>query len=174
MSSVKYITPEELEVRYLRDRNLVLIDLRPPVEFRQVHVPRSLLVSPRNLSPTLAREHAGGNSLHEVYLLCRNGKQARNVAVQLAQLGRMDLFVIEGGIEAWEVAGLPVIRRRRSFTAEQRLRVAAGALVLAGTTLGLIVHPLCWIVPALVGVALLVAGLADTFFPVFPAERRRR
>ena len=45
-----------------------------------------------------------------IYLMCRSGKRAGQAAERLARLGYNDLRVIDGGLQAWMAAGLPVER----------------------------------------------------------------
>ena len=49
----------------------------------------------------------------------------------------------------------------RRWSLERQVRVVAGALVLAGVMLGLHVHPLFHLLPAVVGLALLWSGATD-------------
>lgn len=42
---------------------------------------------------------------------------------------------------AWEQAGLPVVRGRKTISLERQVRIAAGSLVVIGTALGFFVHP---------------------------------
>ena len=41
-------------------------------------------------------------------LVCRSGKRATQAAQKLGQLGFQNLAILEGGMEAWQHAGLPV------------------------------------------------------------------
>jgi len=42
----------------------------------------------------------------------------------------LNLRVMEGGLAAWEAAGLPLIRGRKMMSLERQVRIAAGTLVL--------------------------------------------
>jgi len=44
----------------------------------------------------------------KVLLLCRSGKRAAVAAAAMSELKNGKLFVVEGGIVAWQKAGLPV------------------------------------------------------------------
>lgn len=69
---------------------------------------------------------------------------------------------VEGGTLAWEGAGLPVVRGRRVISLERQVRIAAGALVVAGVLLGWLVHPAFLGLSAFVGAGLVFAGVTDT------------
>ena len=171
MSSVRYITPEKLVSRYMRNSELLLIDVRTKAEHRSVRVPRSLLLPPKRLAHTVHKMQAGGTGPKEIFLLCRTGEHAREVAVRYAIREEVDVFVVEGGILAWEEAGLPVVSHQIT---RPRIYTATGSLLLLGTGLGFYVHRVFWIIPTLVGGAWLLAGLLATYHPDLDILRRRR
>ncbi|MEM8954508.1 MAG: DUF2892 domain-containing protein, partial [Verrucomicrobiota bacterium] len=71
--------------------------------------------------------------------------------------------LVEGGLAAWEVAGVPVIRgKRKVISLERQVRVAAGFLVLVGVLLGTLVNPAWLILSGFVGVGFVFAGITDT------------
>ena len=69
--------------------------------------------------------------------------------------------MLEGGVTAWEQAGLPVKRGKTVLSLERQVRVAAGLLVLTGVVLGFLVHPAFFGLAAFVGAGLTFAGLTD-------------
>ena len=69
---------------------------------------------------------------------------------------------VEGGTAAWEAAGLPVVRGKKTISLERQVRIAAGVLVLVGSALGYFVHPYFIGVAAFVGAGLTFAGVTDT------------
>jgi len=173
MATIKFISPEALEARFIRNSRFVLVDVRTPADYRAAHIPRSLLVPLESLTPSLLRDLAGPD-FGEMILICRTGKRAQKAATRLASHIDGDLAIVDGGVLAWEAAGLPVVRRRRTFPIEHRVRTAAGSLVLLGTLLGLLIHPVFLAIPVLIGVALVIAGLADTLDPGYRLARRRQ
>ena len=69
---------------------------------------------------------------------------------------------VEGGTQAWDAAGLPVIRGQKAISLERQVRIAAGSLVLTGAVLSHWVHP-WWIgLSGFVGAGLIFAGITDT------------
>ena len=71
--------------------------------------------------------------------------------------------LIEGGILAWEEAGLPAVYgERKVISLERQVRIAAGALVLTGVLLGWLVHPAWLGLAGFVGAGLMFAGITDT------------
>ncbi len=71
-----------------------------------------------------------------------------------------DAFIMEGGLEAWKKAGLPVISdRRQPIELQRQMQIGAGSLVLMGTVLGLLVSLWFFTLPVLVGAGLITAGV---------------
>jgi rhodanese-related sulfurtransferase len=137
----------------LAEGNVRLIDVRTPAEYGAVHIEGSILMPLDRLAPS---EVAG-----PVVLVCRSGKRAEQARRKLAAAGCGNLAVLEGGVTAWEQAGLPVKRGKAVLSLERQVRIAAGLLVLAGVVLGFLVHPGFFGLSAFVGAGLTFAGLTD-------------
>jgi hypothetical protein len=58
--------------------------------------------------------------------------------------------------------GLPVVRGKKTISLERQVRIAAGLLVLIGSLLGWLVHPVFIGLSAFVGAGLVFAGVTDT------------
>ena len=81
-------------------------------------------------------------------------------AAKLAEAASCEAYIVEGGIEAWKKAGLPVVRdRSQPIEIQRQVMIAAGSLVLLGVLLGQFVPPAFYAVPALVGAGLIFAGI---------------
>lgn len=98
-----------------------------------------------------------------VYLMCRSGNRAKQAAEKLAQKGFTDLHVIEGGMQAWTGANLPVIiGESKVWSLERQVRFAAGSLVVLGVILSLVIHQYFIWLSAFVGAGLVFAAVTDT------------
>jgi rhodanese-related sulfurtransferase len=136
----------------------VWLDVRTPMEHREVHVAGSRLVPLDELdADALARELAD----KKVVVICRSGNRARQAAAKLEAAGCGDVSVLEGGVLAWQTAGLPVNRGQAGLSLERQVRIAAGLLVLSGVALGTWVHPGFYGLSAFVGAGLVFAGVTD-------------
>lgn len=153
------ITPQQLHERIRTDPAVRLIDVRTPAEFREVHVAAATNVPLDQLDPADGRLREGGSPL---YVVCRSGSRARQACERLERAGLVNVFNVEGGTQACETAGLPVVRGRASMSLERQVRIAAGSLVLVGAGLGWFVHPAYVGLAAFVGAGLVFAGLTDT------------
>ena len=153
---VATITPDELTARRARGEAIELIDVRTPVEYREVHADLARNVPLDALDPTLLPAHG------TLYLICRTGGRGRSACERLAAAGHAHAVNVEGGTLAWAAAGLPVVRGKKAMSLERQVRVAAGSLVLLGVALAVLVHPGFVGLAAFVGAGLLFAGLTDT------------
>jgi len=87
----------------------LLLDVREPHEYNEVHAPGSLLVPLAQLKARTHEFRAFENK--PVILICRSGQRSAVAAEMLAQQGFKYVHNVQGGIIAWEKAGLPVERR---------------------------------------------------------------
>jgi rhodanese-related sulfurtransferase len=155
------ITPQELaQLRKASGQHVVLIDVRTPVEFREVHVDFAHNVPLDRLDPAAIRAERSG-SAEPLFVICRSGSRGRQACEQLAATG-LNVVNVEGGTAAWDAAGLPVVRGQRAISLERQVRIAAGFLVLLGAVLALTVHPYFIGLSAFIGAGLMFAGITDT------------
>ncbi len=158
-TAASLLSPKELAATLQSGEAPVLLDVRTPMEFREIHVEGAQLSPLDELDPTaIARQH--GNAPACV-VICRSGKRACNAAEKLTAAGMKNLRVLDGGMLAWAEAGLPANRGKKSISLERQVRIAAGLLVLAGVVLGLWVHPGFFGLSAFVGAGLTFAGITD-------------
>jgi hypothetical protein len=70
--------------------------------------------------------------------------------------------VLDGGMNAWVAAGLPVRRGVNRLSMERQVRLAAGALAAFGGLLAVAVHPLFGLLSAFVGGGLVRSGITGS------------
>jgi rhodanese-related sulfurtransferase len=160
--SVTTITPREVEELRRRGQAVDLIDVRTPVEFREVHAEAARSVPLDRLDPGSVMEDRRGPKDDPVYVICRSGSRGRQACERFRAAGFANVVNVEGGTLAWEQAGLPVVRGRKAVSLERQVRIAAGSLVVLGTALGVLVHPAFFGLAAFVGAGLVFAGVTDT------------
>ena len=98
-----------------------------------------------------------------VYLMCRSGNRAKQAAEKLIAKGFADVRVIEGGMQAWSNANLPVIKgESKVWSLERQVRFTAGLLVLTGAILSFAVHPYFILLSGFIGAGLVFAAVTDT------------
>lgn len=155
------VTPRELQSLRDQGRTLDLIDVRTPVEFREVHADVARNVPLDALDPAaVVRER--GTTDQPLYLISRSGSRGQQACAKFLAAGFANVVNVEGGTLAWAEAGLPVVRGKKAVSLERQVRIAAGSLVLLGTILGWAVHPIFLGLSAFVGAGLVFAGITDT------------
>ena len=159
--SITTVPPQELAALLQRGRPIRLIDVRTPAEYREIHAEGAELVPLDRLDPKSFVAGLNGLVNEPIYVICKSGSRARQACEQFLAAGIANIVSVEGGTMAWEQAGLPVVRGKKTMSLERQVRIAAGLLVLTGAVLSLF-HP-WWIgLAAFVGAGLVFAGITDT------------
>ncbi|MDP2124167.1 MAG: rhodanese family protein [Parvibaculum sp.] len=153
--SLKTLTPEEAKA--LAARGAVVIDVRDADEFAREHIPGA-----RNepLSALGAGPAAASNADIVIYH-CKSGMRTKANAPKLAAARACEAYILEGGIEAWKTAGLPVaVDKGQPLELMRQEQISAGSLVVIGVALGAAVHPGFYLLSAFVGAGLVFAGVS--------------
>jgi rhodanese-related sulfurtransferase len=160
--SVMTITPRELQERIQAGAKVELIDVRTPVEFREVHAVGAMSVPLDRLDPKAVLAGRQGPAEEPIYVICKAGGRGKQACEKFLAAGFANVVNVEGGTSAWEQAGLPVVRGKKAVSLERQVRIAAGMLVLTGVGLGWFVHPGFLGLAGFVGAGLVFAGITDT------------
>ena len=155
----KTIAPEELAKQQRSGKVVDLVDVRTPVEFREVHVDfaRNIPLGQLDVAK-LAEERRQKNE--PLYVICRTGTRAGQACEKLSSAG-IAAIVVEGGTLAWDVAGLPVVRGKKAMSLERQVRILIGSMVLASSLMAYFVHPY-WIgLAGFFGGSLIFSGITD-------------
>ena len=135
----------------------MLLDVRTPVEHEEVHLDGARLMPLDELDPQRVRDSLppGGSCV----VICASGGRATRAAQSLRDAGCGDVRVLEGGMNAWQEAGLPVIRSaRRHLPLMRQVQVVIGSAVLVGTLGSLFVDPRFIWLAVFMGAGLVFAG----------------
>ena len=90
-------------------RNAVVIDLRSADEFAKGHLP-----SARNLQFAELEAKIGQfvkNKGNPVLLVCQTGQQSHKALRLVNEAGFAEVHVLDGGVNAWQQAGMPVVKQ---------------------------------------------------------------
>lgn len=148
------LKPEDVD-RRLHRRQAVLVDIREPDEFARRHV-RGALSRPLS---SFEQAHLKLEPGKNVIFTCRTGMRTGANCQRLAAVVDGPAYVLDGGVDAWAAAGLPVEEDRKApLEIMRQVQIGAGSLVLAGVALGFAVHPALFGLSALVGAGLVFAG----------------
>jgi len=154
--TLRTVTPEN--ARRLLSEGAILLDIRETDEHAREHITGAHHLPLSKLDEAESALHDG----KPVIFYCRSGARTLANAERLAVRtgGSCEAYVIEGGLDAWRTAGLPVVTdRRQPIELQRQVQIGAGGMAMAGTLLGVLVSPWFFVVPGFVGAGLLVAGL---------------
>lgn len=153
--SARTISPEEAS--RLVEAGAVLIDIRSADEHAREAIPGARHV-PMDQVPG-ADLPAGEGAI--VIYHCRSGNRTRMNAGQLAGAAACETYILEGGLDAWKRAGLPVrADRSQPLELSRQVQISAGSLILLGVILGATVSPWFYILSGFVGAGLVFAGVS--------------
>ncbi len=130
-----------------------LVDIREPDEHARARIPGAR-------SMPLARLEKIQN-VPAVIWHCRSGMRTQANAGALTENSGCDAYFLEGGLDAWRKAGLPVLENRHApLEIMRQVQITAGLLVLSGVILGFAVSPGFFGLSAFVGAGLMFAGIS--------------
>jgi rhodanese-related sulfurtransferase len=120
------------------DPDLRVLDVRTGGEFETVHIPGSFNV-PLDTLGEHARDLASVE--HPVVLVCQTGGRASKAHDALSAAGKEGLYILDGGMAAWQRSGGDVATGgKQRWAMDRQVRLVAGSLVLAGV-LGSVATP---------------------------------
>ena len=147
--TLKAISPHEAQ--QLIARGATLVDIRSEDEHARAHIAGS-----RNM-PLSRLETVQGSPA--VIWHCKSGMRTGANAAALADTSACEAYLLDGGLDGWRAAGLPVIEDARApMEIMRQVQIAAGTLVLAGVVLAMLVSPGFLALSAFVGGGLVFAG----------------
>jgi len=155
------ISVQELAQHASSGAKVDVIDVRTPVEYREVHCSYARNFPLESLDPSAIAAQRS-DSDQPLYVICLSGARGEKACAAFAAAGITNVINVTGGTRAWDAAGLPVVRGKKAVSLERQVRIAAGSLVLAGSAAGYF-GPEYWIaLPVFVGTGLIFAGITDT------------
>jgi rhodanese-related sulfurtransferase len=154
MSTLRPIDPIALKQKLDRGE-AVLIDVREHDEHAREHILGARLAPLSAIdSHDFDRDHNKAAVFH-----CKSGMRTQANAARLLARGFREAYFLEGGIEAWKAAGLPIHTNKRApMEIMRQAQMTAGSLVLIGVLLGWLVHPGFFALSGIIGAGLLFAG----------------
>ena len=132
-----------------------LVDIRDPDEHARERIVQATNIPLEDLAPI----QDGGS----VIFHCRSGNRTNVNAGRLSEACGGETFLLEGGIEAWKAAGLPVVLDRlQPLEIMRQVQLAGGATILLSVLLALAVAPAWALLAGTVGIGMLHAGLTGS------------
>lgn len=109
LSGYRRLGPAQLTALINRDDALV-VDLRPVADFEKGHIAGAKSVQMSQFDPE-NKQLAPAKAL-PVVLVCKAGESADGAAKRLRKAGFSNVNVLEGGIQGWQGADLPLVKGR--------------------------------------------------------------
>ena len=175
MSQLKTISPDRA-VELVRS-GAVLIDIREADEHARERIPGAkhhALSRIDNNAPVRVGDDV-------LIFHCRSGARTKGNAARLAAVApKCEIYILDGGLDAWKKAGLPVtLDRSQPIDLLRQMQITAGSLALLGVVLGTWVNPAFYALSAFIGAGLVFAGISGVcpmvrLLAVMPWNRRAR
>lgn len=100
------ITPSEIQARRESGTAPVVIDVRTPEEYGAGHIPGAVNIPFDQVAERISEVETP----HGVALYCMVGPRARKGEAALLAAGHESVLHLEGGMAAWQAAGLPIVQ----------------------------------------------------------------
>lgn len=153
MTRVKSITAPD--AARLIEQGARLVDIRSPDEHAREKIPSAACNPLDSLAP-LTGEGA-------VIFHCRSGNRTAANADRLGATCRGEVYLLEGGIEGWKAAGLPVQQDRgQPLEIMRQVQIAGGGMILLSVLLALLMAPAWSLLGGAVGLGMLHAGVTGS------------
>ncbi len=153
--SLKSITPEAASA--LMRQGAILIDVREPDEHARERIAQARhFPMDRLKAGPLQLDGASAVIFH-----CRSGNRTALNAQVLAACTACEAHVLEGGLNAWKEAGLPVVSdASQPLELQRQVQIVAGSVIVLGAVLGATVSPWFHALSGFVGAGLVFAGVS--------------
>ena len=130
----------------------VIIDVREPSEYSDVHIPGAV-----NLPSTKYHKDTYTHySNKRIYLVCQSGGRAKQIGKKLNLDGFEQVFILEDHMES-----VPRIYTTKGWTVDRQFRMTLGALLAIFLTLTFLEIPYAFIIPLILCSGLIITSIID-------------
>lgn len=146
-----------IDVKKMLDSGeIILIDVREPLEYTEEHLAKAQLFPLSHFRPEALPDPTGKRLL----FYCHLGRRSAMAALKWAEHSAVnEVYSLKGGIAAWKETGLPtVVDSVTSSKIERQTYVLSGLLILSGLTLALIVSEWFLAIPTIIAMLLIMSG----------------
>ncbi|GAB2990881.1 rhodanese-like domain-containing protein [Psychrosphaera aestuarii] len=110
LSKVKTVNTHEMTMLVNRE-NGVVVDIRKPAEFNKGHITDSVNLPMEKISNAQFGS-LEKNKTNPIIVVCNAGISAKTAANTLVKAGYENVAVLQGGMQTWTSANLPVIKSK--------------------------------------------------------------
>lgn len=153
---MKYITTTELKKR-LDEKDILLIDVREPAEYNIEYIQEAELIPLNQISVEKLSSTSKPIAIH-----CRSGKRSQAACQKLLkQKPDLELYSLEGGIEAWRNAGLKTQKIKTNIlSVERQMQITLGIMIISFTAFGILYDSVWHFLTGFLGAGLIFAGVS--------------
>ena len=156
MSTLTKIDPKSV-ADGLKSGRFHLIDIREADEYAREHIAGAVSIPLSRVEQADVKLEAGRTAVFH----CKSGMRTEANCAKLAARVDGDTLILEGGLDAWKKAGLPVKDNAKApLSIHRQVQITAGSLVLAGALIGAFLHPAGYALSGLFGAGLILAGIS--------------
>ena len=98
------------QAQSMNQQGALLLDVREPDEYAAIHAPNAKLIPLGEVGLRLKELEAYKDK--PIAVMCRSGRRSAKAVALLQEAGFSKVSNVQGGILAWEQAGLEVIRQQ--------------------------------------------------------------
>lgn len=145
---------------WLSHGEAILVDVRDPDEFKAEHIIYAISLPLGMVCAMFTQLDLPKD--RKIIFQCASGARSKIASVQVsARYQEPTLYNLDGGIDAWKGADLPVISMTstRKISIIRQTQMIIGVLVLCGVLIGFAGLSWGFVVSGIFGAALIVAGL---------------
>lgn len=142
---------------WLDTNKAVLVDVREPAEYAAENIHGAILLPLGSISKSALPPHAG----KKLVIHCRKGGRGASACEKLlAEDPELEIYNLEGGIEAWNAACFLISSSGKFFLPlDRQVQLTIGIFLLLGSFLGYFATPLFFLLTGFFGAGLTFAGL---------------
>lgn len=149
----EFISPQKA-MELVQNEQALLVDVREADEYA------GMRIAGANLQPLSVLQYLppDENTDRPVIYFCYSGKRTGAAQEQLNKRGHARTYIIDGGLEAWQRAKLPVQESKGVLPIMRQVHIAAGSLIVIFLLIGQHV-PFFRLFAVFIGLGLLASGL---------------
>ena len=106
-NTVHHVNPAQAQ-KLIADKTVLVLDVRTPKEFAAGHIAGATNIN--YLAADFAKAISGLDTNRSCLIHCAVGGRSTQALPTLSNLQFRSLYHLDGGIQAWEKAGLPVVK----------------------------------------------------------------
>lgn len=141
--------------------NIICVDVRSACDFKSLHLKGTINIPIEEIMQHIEQL----KKYDQVYVNCSSGVRSQKACDALKAAGLTNVTNVMGGLQACTQVGCCLDKAAcRKINMPRKINIACGLLTLIGLILGQYLTPLFFLLPALVAISLIYAGVKGQCF----------